>query len=510
MKNKTQKKGRRILLSILTVFSLFLGTIAFSAGIWFCKVFGDVGFDSVLFTLTNSLRGSNMDTILQFMLEALLPAILITAALSVVLLTHWKKPLVISFRKKALTLLPMRRTVAALMAGILSFSLIVTTIETTGCGKYLSDQMKASTIYEEKYVDPNDVDIKFPEKKRNLVYIVLESMENTFMSQEAGGGISNDLMPELVTLSKENVSFSHTDGLGGFYNTAGTTWSVGSLVSVTAGIHFQLPFGTGRNSYTDDYDRFLPGATTLMDILHEQGYFQQYLLGCDADFGGLRQFFSQHNTDEVIDYYTALEKGWIPKDYFKWWGFEDKKLMEFAKEQLTRLSESGQPFALYISTMDTHCTGGYYCEDCGNEFNEQYDNVISCFSKRIAAFMEWMQEQPFMEDTTVVLVGDHLTMDNPYIMRNVAKDYLRTAYNCFVNSSVEPVSTKNRLYASFDLFPTILASMGCEIPGNRLGLGTNLFSEEKTLMEEYGSFVALNSQLTRYSDYFAKYIAQYF
>lgn len=36
------------------------------------------------------------------------------------------------------------------------------------------------------------------------------------------------------------------------------------------------------------------------------------------------------------------------------------------------------------------------------------------------------------------------------------------------------------------MFPTILASLGCEIEGDRLGLGTNLFSEKNTLAEEYG------------------------
>ena len=45
---------------------------------------------------------------------------------------------------------------------------------------------------------------------------------------------------------------------------------------------------------------------------------------------------------------------------------------------------------------------------------------------------------------------------------------------------------KNRLFTTLDLFPTTLAAMGVEIEGERLGLGTNLFSGEKTLPEKYG------------------------
>ena len=36
------------------------------------------------------------------------------------------------------------------------------------------------------------------------------------------------------------------------------------------------------------------------------------------------------------------------------------------------------------------------------------------------------------------------------------------------------------------MFPTILASMGVEIEGDRLGLGTNLFSGKPTLIERDG------------------------
>ena len=62
----------------------------------------------------------------------------------------------------------------------------------------------------------------------------------------------------------------------------------------------------------------------------------------------------------------------------------------------------------------------------------------------------------------------------------------RKAYNLFINSQIEPVNINNRDFTNMDYFPTILASMGVEIEGDRLGLGTNLFSDKKTLLEEYG------------------------
>ena len=52
-----------------------------------------------------------------------------------------------------------------------------------------------------------------------------------------------------------------------------------------------------------------------------------------------------------------------------------------------------------------------------------------------------------------------------------------------------------------DMFPTTLAAIGAEIEGNRLGLGTNLFSEEETLIEKYG-FEEVNDQIRYKSDFY--------
>ena len=62
----------------------------------------------------------------------------------------------------------------------------------------------------------------------------------------------------------------------------------------------------------------------------------------------------------------------------------------------------------------------------------------------------------------------------------------RKVYNVFINASVQPIQKNNRLFSTMDIFPTLLAGIGVHIEGNRLGLGTNLFSNEKTLSEQFG------------------------
>ena len=87
--------------------------------------------------------------------------------------------------------------------------------------------------------------------------------------------------------------------------------------------------------------------------------------------------------------------------------------------------------------------------------------------------------------------------------KHLDKSYLRTPYNCFINSAIEPLQPKNRKFAIFDFYPTILASLGVKIKGEHLGLGTNLFSDEKTLLEKYG-VKKINSEVAKYSQFYRK------
>jgi len=81
-----------------------------------------------------------------------------------------------------------------------------------GVMDFVRSSVQTSTIFEEKYVNPNDVELTFPENKRNLILIHLESMESTLSSAENGGALDFDLIPELTELAK-NISLNRSDGL---------------------------------------------------------------------------------------------------------------------------------------------------------------------------------------------------------------------------------------------------------------------------------------------------------
>ncbi len=355
---------------------------------------------------------------------------------------------------------------------------------------YLTTIATKSDFIEEQYVDPGQVELTFPEQKRNLVYIFLESMESSFSDTE----VSENYIPELSQLAKEHISFSHTQGVGGAMSCLGTTWTASAMVSQTAGVPVKVPLAA--NAY-GARDTFMPGAVSIGELLQDAGYQNVLLVGSDAEFHGREPYFRQHGDYTILDTKTLKESGRLPEDYNEWWGFEDEKLFAYAKEELMDLAAQGKPFNLTMLTADTHFPDGYTCRLCENNHPTQYANVLSCSSRQVAAFVSWIQQQPFYENTTIILSGDHLTMDADFL-DNLGDDYVRTTYNCIINAPVTAANAANRQFATFDLFPTTLAALGVEIPGDRLGLGTNLFSERKTLIEEYG-FVFLDHELQKRS-----------
>ena len=179
----------------------------------------------------------------------------------------------------------------------------------------------------------------------------------------------------------------------------------------------------------------LPSAVNLTEILEEQGYNQAVLFGSDAEYGGRKMFFEKRGVDRFYDIYTAYEDGIVPKDYWEWWGMEDIHLYEYAKKVLPSLASGSEPFALTMLTADTHHVDGFKCKYCDDEFDEQYSNALSCADRQVCEFVQWLQAQPFYENTTIVITGDHLTMDYRYIVENTNTDYTRRIYNCFINFS---------------------------------------------------------------------------
>lgn len=482
------EKRKGFISTFLFAFLAFCGTFIYNLLVWVMDTWADVGMDEIIFHLKAPIEGTNEDLISEA-IERCIPCSLLMFMFVFVVLLGIKEQ---------------RRVRWAIFAAVAVFSIVisVSTLNTAAqkynFKEYLESKEEISEFVADYYVDPQRVDLTFPDQKRNLIYIFLESMETTYASTAAGGAFADNYIPELTAIANDNISFSSSDLLGGAKLTIGSGWTMGAMFSQTSGIPLIVPID---GNTMNEQDSFFPDIVTLGDVLDDAGYQQLLLLGSGGEFGGRENYFEAHGDYQVWDYYTAIEEGKIAEDYKVFWGYEDAKLFTYAKEQLLTLASGSQPFNLTMLTVDTHFEDGYVCELCGEEHGDnQYANVISCSSRQVAEFVEWIQMQDFYENTTIVIVGDHLTMDSDFC-QDIDEDYEREVYNAIINSAVTTENTQNRNFTTLDMFPTTLASLGVNIEGDKLGLGTNLFSTSPTLSEEFG-LDTINQELAKNSTFY--------
>ncbi|MEG0314701.1 MAG: LTA synthase family protein [Erysipelotrichaceae bacterium] len=350
-------------------------------------------------------------------------------------------------------------------------------------------------LISDKYVSPNSVRISFPKDKRNLVFIFMESYESTYFDKDSGGVFDGDRLPNIKRELDNATNFSHSDKYGGANTMENATWTIAGMVTTLGGVN-----SFGYEGFEDN--NTMPGIISLGDILEAEDYNQTFIIGEESNLYSIGPFFKNHGNNKIIGYETKLADGSLPKDYKEWWGFEDKKLYQFAKEEITSLSKEEKPFALTIATNDTHPEGGYIDKSCKEEFSSHYENSIACGDQLLGEFLTWIKDQPFYDQTTIVIVGDHLTTEKE-IRETYETNLDRKVFNMIINgaSPYKDYQTKNRQFYASDMFPTTLSALGVEIEGDKLGLGTNLYSNEKTIIEE-SNLEEINNRLERQSLYY--------
>lgn len=507
---QTKKKlvwADSVIMAILT----FIVLLLVNSAAWAMSAWDNVDFSTIMFQMHTPLNGTNseiIDSFINICISRTIQETLVIAA-GYWLIKCLSRNLKFSF---SLTFFNLRTKLdigknnrvwkwfpTIYFWGMLAVYgiLCYTNAKKIGFFEYLDNIREKTTIFEEQYIDPENIAIDFPEKKRNLILIYLESMESTYASVEVGGGKPVNYIPHLTELAQNNINFSNGNQLGGGGNASYCGFTIGAIVGTSSGVPFKSMI---EGNSMSEYAQFLPGIVTLGDILEEEGYSNYFLCGSEAEFGGRKLFYEEHGNYHILDYNYAKEQGYTQKEKRTFWGYEDTKLFDIAKIELEKLGNSGELFNFTMLTVDTHHPSGYICELCEEQYEHPYANAIACSDRQVVEFVSWIEAQEWYENTTVILIGDHLSMAADFW--DDIGSYERKTYNCFLNlpTGLNTKNEKNRKFDTLDYFPTILASLGVRIEGERLGLGTNLFSDRKTLLEELG--VEYEEELAKYSEFY--------
>ena len=302
----------------------------------------------------------------------------------------------------------------------------------------------------------------------NLVLIYLESAETMF--RDASKFEENLYAPlDRVTVGWESIDALRTYPGGG--------WTMAGSVGTQCGIPLRGP-GLGANDVGSNeigaaQDAYLPGAFCLGDALEAAGYTNTFLGGADATFASKRDFLNAHGYQRVRDYHYWMRHG---EEETSGWGLSDRALLDQAKAEISRLHGSGEPFNLTLLTLDFH-EPLHVFDYCDVTTDEPLGSVLRCSNEQVAELIEFMAERGYLDDTAVVIMGDHPKMvaeGGAYSSEftGVEKND-RTLYNR-IWAPEGPALARTDL-DQLDMYATILDLVGLGSGDGRAGLGTSGF-----------------------------------
>ena len=346
--------------------------------------------------------------------------------------------------------------------------LVLGTLYFSGFLTYAYYSRKTSTLYEEEYKSPANSAIKFPENKRNLIVIYLESFENNFKEKK-------HYEENLI----KNLSSHQKDGnyAANYHALLGTNYSIAALVASQCAI--PLRYDKNRDIWALRY--FMPGVICFPEILAQNGYQTEIIKAADIHFTSADIFAKSHGykkalgVDELKSKYPELNN---EKYAGCFGGLSDRTLFEYAKRELNEFDPE-HPFLLTLFSLDTHTPSHHKDPQCEKKFNDLRDAYL-CTDSIVEGFLSWLEKSPYWQNTTVVILGDHLL---PTRIKTDGHPQ-RGIFNLFLNLPQGLNIDLNKHFSALDIAPSILESIGITLPEHAFGLGRSLFSDTPTLSEK--------------------------
>lgn len=436
---------------------------ALGLALWVRSNFGEPSIDQILYHLQFS-EGAAVQMsgifIFTFVMEVLvIPLVfaLLGAAVHVLVVRSVPR---IRRKARALPSLSMAAGVAALLAQFSAFSYAASYLE--------PDHFGAG------YVAPQQVRLA-PERPRNLVIIYAESLDAAYGDASLFG---RDLLAPLRRAGG--------DSFPSYRQEPGTNWTIAGMVATQCGVPLK-GYTEHDVPRTDGERTFLPSAVCLGDLLQERGYRNVFMGGAPLSFAGKGSFLRDHGYTEVHGREEWERAGATP-DEFNVWGLYDSSLLQRAKTKLADLHAAGEPFNLTLLTLDTHNPHGFMSPACRNRGARDFEGIVLCASEQLDDFVRFAQDQGYLENTTIVIFGDHLAVPNP-VFDKLKQAPQRGIFNVMIGTDLPQRNTDSVVH--FDFFPTLVELAGLRVEGDRLGLGYSAIGTPQAARPEQRPSVSL-------------------
>lgn len=448
-----------------------LGALMVGVASWIRRTFGPISVDQMLMNLPGA-GGAETTTaeasyIAGFVWQALVfPLLLVLLGLFLVLAIRRRpqKAYAVAPKRSRLEQISrkvrLRRWAPTLMAfGVVAVGVSMVA-QSIGASQYFRSATTSLSM-SDYYVSPVATPSQHP---RNLVTIYLESMEDAFADDSMFE--ENMLKPvEQATRDWEKIDHLRQFDGGG--------WTMAGIVGTQCGLPLRgvqaAKAGELQNIGLEELE-FMPGATCLGDVLSEAGYKNVFMGGADAQFASKEHYLRSHGYDEVLDLHTWLSQG---EEEASSWGLSDRALFEQAKSEVSQLHDSAQPFNLTLLTLDTH-EPAHAFEYCPITTEEEMTSITRCSLEQVADFIQYLDSQGILDDTAVVLMGDHekfVSDGSSYQELLNIED--RTIFNRIWSPDEIEISRSD--IDQLSMFATMLELVGMKVEDRAAGVGISAF-----------------------------------
>ena len=362
------------------------------------------------------------------------------------------------------------RSASALAVAAVVLSGSATFASAVGLKEYVK-AAKSSSDIGDYHAEPAVTDAS---GKRNLVVVYLESGEQTLADDQL---FEKNAFAPLEAVTGEAEGWRSVSGLRQY---EGGGWTMAGLVSTQCGIPLKGSGSAGgENDIGGGMGEYLGGVTCLGDVLQEHGYTNAFLGGANSSFAAKDVFLRTHGYTEDKGLQDWRAAGEPPENFRGDWGLSDERLMAHAKDEVDRLhadsERTGKPFNLSMLTLDTHEPVHVY-DSCSVDTQNEVTSVFACSMTQVAGFVQHMKDRGYLEDTSVVIMGDHLKhmSAGDAFHEQLDDNPDRTIFNRIWIPG-ETAQTPVRAGANqLDMFPTLLEAAGLPVDDGRAGLGVSV------------------------------------
>ena len=308
--------------------------------------------------------------------------------------------------------------------------------------------------------------------KKNLVIILEESLGARFVGEL--GGL--DITPELDKLYQQGWGFDNLYATG--------TRSVRGIEAITTG------FTPSPSRSVVKLSKSQHNFFSLADVLSQEGYKTQFIYGGESHFDNMKSFFLGNGFNDIVDINHIENPQFISS-----WGVSDEDLFNQADKELTKLSNSTEPFFSLVFTSSNHDPfdipqGKVSLPKGHNPENYKRDLAIKYADYALGKFINKAKTQSYWENTVFLVVADHdvrVFGSEPVPLKSF--HIPAVVLNSDMKSKRDP-----RLVSQIDLPVTLMSLLGIDQATPMLGFDlTKSYPVERAMMQYYDNFAYLEN-----------------